>query len=143
MQRNETLSELAARYFGTSLRYDLILKANPEIKNPARIRAGTRILIPEIKKDGSVAAAGAASDHDADRARRTTDARGDATPRLRAYVVRNGDTLISIARRELGDSRLWKRLYDLNQRVIGAKPELLRAGMTLQLPPVGHTIPLD
>jgi len=51
----------------------------------------------------------------------------------RSYVVKNGDTLGSIAQRELGSTKRWKEIEALN----GVKPERLAVGMTLKLPAGG------
>ncbi len=42
----ETVSIIAAWYLGDKMRFDVLVAANPEI-NPARIRMGTQIKIPE------------------------------------------------------------------------------------------------
>jgi nucleoid-associated protein YgaU len=51
------------------------------------------------------------------------------------YVVQPGDTLRSIADQEYGDAALWPRIYQANRDVIGADPDNLVAGTTLQIPP--------
>ncbi|MCX5146689.1 LysM domain-containing protein [Streptomyces sp. NPDC048550] len=50
------------------------------------------------------------------------------------YTVRAGDSLSSIARRELGNEARWRELYAMNRGVIGSNPELLRPGQVLTLP---------
>lgn len=55
---------------------------------------------------------------------------GETTP----YAVAKGDTLRTIASRELGDANRWKELYELNKAVIGANPNLLFPGQALKLP---------
>ena len=57
---------------------------------------------------------------------------GPATPRT--YVVRPGDTLSGIARRELGAAGRWRDLVDLNPAV-AANPDRIHAGTVLLLPP--------
>ncbi len=52
----------------------------------------------------------------------------DAGPRT--YTVKNGDTLGSIAKRELGSTKRWQEIEALN----GVKSERLSVGMTLKLP---------
>jgi nucleoid-associated protein YgaU len=51
------------------------------------------------------------------------------------YVVKPGDTLRSIAEEQYGDAGEWPRIYQANRDVIGADPDNLVAGSTLQLPP--------
>jgi resuscitation-promoting factor RpfA len=50
------------------------------------------------------------------------------------YVVKPGDTLRSIAEQEYGDASLWPKIYQANRDVIGADPDALVAGTTLQIP---------
>ncbi|ROQ96992.1 LysM domain-containing protein [Streptomyces sp. 2132.2] len=52
----------------------------------------------------------------------------------RAYTVRAGDSLSSIARRELGNEARWRELYAMNRGVIGSNPELIHPGQVLTLP---------
>lgn len=47
------------------------------------------------------------------------------------YTVQRGDTLSAIARR-VGVP--WRSLYDMNRQVIGSNPNMIRAGMVLELP---------
>lgn len=49
----------------------------------------------------------------------------------KVYVVRSGDTLQSIAARELGDWREWTRLAEVN----GLAPGALTSGTHLRIPP--------
>lgn len=51
------------------------------------------------------------------------------------YEVQSGDTLLSIARDQLGDTNQWRRIYDANKDTIGADPDKLKLGMTLKIPP--------
>lgn len=54
-------------------------------------------------------------------------------PVARTYTVRAGDTLSGIAGR-LHVAGGWQSLYRLNRTVIGANPNLIRAGQVLRLP---------
>lgn len=47
------------------------------------------------------------------------------------YVVKKGDTLGKIAKKELGDTGRWKEIQTLNNI---AKPEAIKVGMKLKLP---------
>lgn len=49
--------------------------------------------------------------------KRTRDAKDPAG----SYVVKKGDCLMYIARKELGDGTMWKEIYSLNQKVIEAE----------------------
>ncbi|MEU8464453.1 transglycosylase family protein [Streptomyces sp. NPDC029003] len=52
----------------------------------------------------------------------------------RAHVVRGGETLDAIARKR-GVRGGWRALYEANRGVIGDRPERLRVGLFLALPP--------
>ncbi|MFJ7268562.1 transglycosylase family protein [Streptomyces sp. NPDC099050] len=58
----------------------------------------------------------------------------------RMHVVRGGDTLVGIARRHRVRGG-WQALYASNRGVVGPRPEALRIGMLLVLPPVGEEAP--
>jgi hypothetical protein len=53
-----------------------------------------------------------------------------------SYVVKGGDTLSSIAKRELGSSARWPEIYRLpaNRATIGSNPALVRPGQQLIMP---------
>lgn len=51
----------------------------------------------------------------------------------RSYVVQDGDTLGTIARKVYGSSRHWKRILEANKDILPG-PEKMRAGMRLRLP---------
>lgn len=51
----------------------------------------------------------------------------------RTYVVAKGDSLSAIAKREYGDAKEWRRIYEANQDVI-KNPDLIYPGQTLRLP---------
>lgn len=73
-----------------------------------------------------------------------------AAPTARRVTVRPGDSLWAIAARHLAAhgleaeraavARLWPRVYDANEGVLGTDPDLIRPGQRLWLPPVR---PLD
>jgi nucleoid-associated protein YgaU len=50
------------------------------------------------------------------------------------YVVKEGDTLSSIAAEKLGASKRWKEIYDANKGTIGPDPAALKLGMKLAIP---------
>ena len=57
------------------------------------------------------------------------------------YEVQSGDTLLSIARDQLGDTTQWRRIYDANKDTIGADPDKLKLGMSLKIPPKATPTP--
>jgi nucleoid-associated protein YgaU len=61
----------------------------------------------------------------------TVEAAGPGT----TYEVQSGDTLLSIARDQYGDTTQWRRIYDANKDTIGNDPDKLKLGQTLKIPP--------
>ncbi|MDP2306689.1 MAG: transporter substrate-binding domain-containing protein [Pseudomonadota bacterium] len=49
-------------------------------------------------------------------------------------VVKRGETLSLIAKRELGETDRWKALYESNKDVVGPDPNQIYTGMRLRLP---------
>lgn len=53
----------------------------------------------------------------------------------RYHTTVAGDTLQTISTRYLGTLGRWTQIYELNKAAIGPNPNLLRAGLYLQIPP--------
>lgn len=53
----------------------------------------------------------------------------------KTLVVRNGDTLSSIAARVYGDSSQWQKIFEANRSIL-KRPGDLRTGQTLTIPPL-------
>lgn len=51
----------------------------------------------------------------------------------RSYVVVTGDSLSAIAKREYGDVKEWRRIFEANRDII-TNPDLIYPGQTLRLP---------
>ncbi|MGL6194641.1 MAG: LysM peptidoglycan-binding domain-containing protein [Thermoguttaceae bacterium] len=56
-------------------------------------------------------------------------------PQGRVYVVKDGDNLFNIAKRQLGSVARWNEIYRLNRQIIGKDVDYLTPGLELQLPP--------
>jgi nucleoid-associated protein YgaU len=56
-----------------------------------------------------------------------------APPAPRTYTIQKGDTLSAIAKREYGDAREWRAIYDANRSTI-EDPDRIFPGQTIQLP---------
>lgn len=50
------------------------------------------------------------------------------------YLVKNGDSLCSIAETVYGDDSYWWKLYQANKKIIGDNPDYIQAGIYLELP---------
>ena len=48
VKAGDTLTGLAKEFYGDAKYYDVILKANPQIKNPKRLKIGTKLVIPAL-----------------------------------------------------------------------------------------------
>lgn len=105
VQAGESLSLLARRYLGSASRWREIYYLNShKIANAHWIYPGQHLAIPQ----------------------------GQAAGHAR-YVVRVGDTLWTIAGRQLGDSTAWPSLYQANRDRI-ADPHWIYPGQTLRVP---------
>ncbi len=114
----DTLSDISLAWFGTSVRWQEIVAANPGL-NPNRMRVGHRITLPAKLKAASPGRAIAS-----------------APPKMHTkgtYVVQAGDSLTTIAQEKLGSMRHWRQLWEINRAVIGSDPDALKVGMRLQL----------
>lgn len=115
----ETLSSIAAEFYGNRASYTKIMAANPSI-DPNRLKVGTVLQIPDLKADASDSAT-TASD-------KTSPTSGNT------YTVKPGDSLQRIASKLYGSSDKWQKIYELNRSSIGGDPHRLRAGAVLKLP---------
>ena len=52
----------------------------------------------------------------------------------KVVVVKKGDTLSLVAKRELGSPDRWREIYDVNKDVVGTNPQLIYIGMQLRIP---------
>lgn len=119
VEYGETLYGISVQYYGRSSGTSAILKANPGIKSPKSLREGQTLVIPAM--DSPVVELTAA-----------------ATPALApgrtAYVVRDGDSFYTIAKRVLNDGKRWEEIYEMNKALVKNSPKRLRPGMTIAVP---------
>jgi nucleoid-associated protein YgaU len=112
VETGDDLWSLAEHYYGRGQDWRRIAAANPDLLTggPDRLRVGWRLVVPDA---------------------RTEDARhADESPSVR---VRYGDTLSSIADRNLGDADRWDELYRANRDQL-SDPDVLPVGLSLRLP---------
>lgn len=117
VKENESLWTIAATWFGDGSKWDLIARANPSI-DPQHLRVGMVLRLPPKDAERPTSSPEPADDDDVVR-----------------YVVQSGDSLTRIARVYYGDVSLWNRIYEANRETIGDRPENLRPGMELTIPP--------
>lgn len=101
-----------------------------------QLREGASILIPE--KDvllGKAAATAKAPETKAEKTANSIAAKSEAGKKSSksTYVVKKGDTLAAIAKRELGSAGRWEEILDLNSGDLEDETSI-RPGMTLKLP---------
>lgn len=56
------------------------------------------------------------------------------TSKKKTYKVKKGDCLWNIAKAASGKGSNWKKLYNLNKKIIGSNPNKLKIGLVLTLP---------
>ncbi len=115
----DRLASLAKEYLGDAALWRTIAGANPGI-DPNRLRIGQKLVIPAATEKSSPLAA--------------ADSRPSAPAEKKGtYVVKKGDTLTSIAARELRDRSAWRKLYEVNKHLV-KNANSLPIGVTLALP---------
>ncbi|MCH2160859.1 MAG: LysM peptidoglycan-binding domain-containing protein [Phycisphaerales bacterium] len=107
----ETLQDISQAHFGTTRRWQEIARLN-NIDDPDRVRVGQKLRLPGDE---------------------TTRVVGVPASRTNAnrHKVAEGETLIAIARAELGASDRWEEIARLNDI---DDPSSIRVGQTLVLP---------
>lgn len=123
VQPGDTFATLAQMYYGSPKYASFLMKANPAITDPTRLRAGTTLRIPPLAEDSRRAA------RDRKSLPRTTT-RGGA----RTYTVKRGDSFYKIARDQLGDANRWRELLQLNSALVHGDPKRLQIGHVIVLP---------
>ncbi len=121
VQKGDTFESLARKKLGTATAWREIQRLNPTIE-PQRLRAGDEIVLPTTAALAARASARGAV---------LGKPLAEAPAGKRLYTVKKGDNYERIARAELGSSRRWKEVHELNPQVDPAK---LQLGMRLRLP---------
>jgi len=120
--KEETLTSIARRYYGSGGEWRRIYDANRSvIPDPDRLSVGTRLVIPGVP--GAAAPAGRAAPGN----------EGAAGPRR--HTVKRGETLRSIARQYYGSEKEWTRILEANRGRISDDPKRLKIGVVLVIPP--------
>jgi nucleoid-associated protein YgaU len=131
LAQGETAGLLARRYYGTESLYRHILKANPEITNPARIPQGFPLKIPTkwMKKEKKQAAKTPDSDH----AKGNEAGPSQSKDGERYHEVKNGESLCSIAKHYYGKESANEKIYAANRGTLKNR-DRLRLGQRLVIP---------
>ncbi len=67
---------------------------------------------------------------------------GSAAPKMREYTVVEGDSMVKIAKKTLGDANKWNLIAQANPKAVGKKGEI-RVGAKLQIPVLDLPIAKD
>jgi len=110
----DTLYDIAMQTCGDPKYVQAIQEANPGL-DPARLRVGDRIVLPEPAKEKPEPAE-------------------EKKQRQKVYVVKKGDTLIGIARKMYHDAAMYPKIYEANKDVLSSLNARLYVGMRLRLP---------
>ncbi|MCO5170598.1 MAG: LysM peptidoglycan-binding domain-containing protein [Planctomycetes bacterium] len=124
VKSGETLSDVAQALLGDRGRWKELYEANKDkLSSPDHVRAGLTLIFPaaDVNRTRPASAPRQATTTTA-----TTPPAGGKT-----YTVAKGDTLYSIARRELGNGNRWREIKTLNQ----LSSDNVVVGATLVLPP--------
>ena len=115
----DTLIHIARDQLGNERRWPEIAKLN-NLADPSALSVGQKLTMPP-KETGAEAAAPVEA----------VIAEPVASGNFRKYRVQNGDSLTLIAREQLNDGTLWKKIADINKL---AKPYKLEPGQVILLP---------
>ena len=133
VKAGQTLSDVAGELLGDRGRWRELARANADrLPDPDRIKAGIELVFPREQVARRAAPTQPGSQPAGQQAAATTlpasapAAQGGG----RTYTVARGDTLYSIAKRELGAGGRWKEIRDLNRLA----SDTVTAGTALRLP---------
>jgi nucleoid-associated protein YgaU len=119
----DSLWKIAHKHYGSGdeqAHVDAILAANPTLSSNEYLKVGQKITLPVITAKPDPA--------------RLPAEKQAAETGGRTYVVKDGDTLSSISKKELGSTKRWNEIYELNRTRL-SDPAKIVVGMKLTLPP--------
>jgi len=132
---DDSFWSISEKAYGNGAYYRALFQYNRDrYPNADDVRPGSVLDIPPLdalKRQFPELTTGAENSPTAERPPVSTAA--TAAAMLATYVVKEGDTLIAIAREQLGKATRWTEIYELNRAVLGEKLENLRPGVELRL----------
>jgi nucleoid-associated protein YgaU len=123
IKHGDTFWSIAKAEYGNAAYFGAIQRANPGI-DPARIKAGDSIILPD--KNEVIAPATATA--------RQPSAADLIVDPAKQYRVQPGDNLSIISKKLYGRYDKWVQIYELNKELIGQNPAALKKDMILALP---------
>jgi nucleoid-associated protein YgaU len=109
VEKGESLWTIATKYYGSGYEWNKIAKEN-NIGNPSEIEIGQSLVLPSATQ---------------------TVAENETVKDEGAYTIQKGDSLWTIADKELGDPYRWSEIAKLNSL---KTPSIIHTGNTLTLP---------
>jgi nucleoid-associated protein YgaU len=116
IQEGDTLQKISLNFYGTTKKYLLLSKANPNV-NPSNLKLGERIKIPNLKLSETM--------------KKPEVLLHYQNENKRPYTIKENDVLSIIAEKELGSSKKVKKILEVNP---GLKANRLRVGQKIFIP---------
>lgn len=124
VQKGDTLSEIALKYYGNASRrhYMFLYNINKEVigKDPDSLQVGMKLKVQELSE----------------RLKGDKVAPPEGVTVIAEHIVEQGETLSSIAQKYYKNSSepYYMAIYEANKDVIGDNPNLILVGMELFIP---------
>jgi len=137
VQRGDSFARIARTRLGAESRWQEIAALNPKV-DPKSLNVGQKLLLPAGAAKTTAPRAIEPKPVAKSLVKPVVSSKTEkSATSSRACIVQKGDTLRSIARRELGDERRWKEIASANP---GLDPARLAIGMRLKLPQKGSEL---
>lgn len=134
VQKNDTLSVISEKFYGSRAYYKKIHEFNKDVIGPNadRIREGMKLLIPPLETAQTAPVKPPAP---AATAPETVKKSPPAGPddEYDYYTVESDDTLRGISKKLYGNETMWQTIYSLNNQLI-KKPNEIQPGWKLRVP---------
>jgi nucleoid-associated protein YgaU len=130
VQKGDSMMQIATRMLGSRERWKEIRDMNPRV-DPHHLKVGTKLAMPvsaSTARTGPAAKTPVSKPAIAPASKEHPAAKSGSGG---TYLVRKGDTMKSIAERELGDSARWKEIASANPRL---DANHLSVGTSLKIP---------
>jgi nucleoid-associated protein YgaU len=136
VQPGDSLIRIARKFYQDDKKWTVIFEANKSVLHtPDTLYVGIKLKIPPLTAEKpSEVASGKPKPAPKEEAAETEKEKPAAKEEGgKKYTVQKGDTLTSIAEDQLGDGRLWKKIWEANKEI--KDPRDLREGQVITIPP--------